>query len=125
MTSINKVKDSDSFLVLSFLFFGSAPLLFKLVAGSIGPTFNFYFFLVWIPALTISLAMLRGWKECSMASVLMVSAILVSLITYPMDPPMDFRRQLVHQANIHIMGAALGSISLLIALRRRRFKGSL
>lgn len=118
-----KIKKSDLFFTLLLLTLVLTPILLKLfLTGSIGPTFNFYFFMVWIPVVTLSLAMLRGWQETALTGILIVIAILLSFVSYPLDPPMDFRRQIVNQSEVGIVVAVLLSIGLQITLRKWKIK---
>jgi len=119
-TILEKIKKNDFLFVFLFLALGFAPIVLKLaLTGLTGPKFDFYFFIVWIPTLTLTFAMMRGWKESSMTGLLFIGALLIALVTYPFDPSMDFRRQIVQQADILIVAAAVASMGLQIVLRRR------
>jgi hypothetical protein len=118
--ALEKIKKNDFVLVFLFLIFGIAPIVLKLaLTGLTGPKFEFYFFMVWIPVVTLALAMVRGWKEGSITGLLILGAFLIALISYPYEPLMDFRRQIVFQVDVFIVVAAVLSLGLQIVLRRR------
>jgi len=116
---IKNLRENNFLFGVLFVGFAIAPIVLKMISGSLGPTFSFYFFIVWIPLVSFSFALVKGWQETAVTSVLFLCAILLSLISYPFDPPMDFRRQIVHQAEVAIVFAALASLCLQLTLHRR------
>jgi len=121
MSILNKIKKNDLYFIGSFLVLAFGPPLFKfLIAGTVGPSFSFYYFTVWIPVVTLTLATMKGWRETAVAGILILGALIISLVNYPPNPAMDFRRQLVHQANLWIVGAAFIAILTPFLMRRIR-----
>ncbi len=119
-THFEKLRKNNFLFALMFIGLSLAPVFLKFVATrSVGPTFNFYFFIGWIPLVSLSFALLKGWRESAITGILILCAILVSLVSYPIDPPMDFRRQIVHQSEALIVLAALVSLSLQLMLPRK------
>lgn len=115
------IKKSDTWFVLTFLSLIGAPVLMKLaLSGPIGPAFEFFFFIFWIPCTALALSMLRGWRETAITASLLVAAFLISFVTYPESPAMDFRRQLVSHASFIVFVTALVAIAAQIFLRRSK-----
>ncbi|WP_413291002.1 hypothetical protein [Bdellovibrio sp. HCB337] len=123
---IQKIRSNDLVFILLSLMAASAPLILKLVvSGLIGHTFSFYFFVVWLPLVIVSLAVLRGWQEASIAGALVIGTFMIALLSYPpMDAPMDFRRQLVNQLSEWIVFSGIVAVGSQVALRRMRNKKS-
>lgn len=120
---LDKLRKSDLFFVFFFMLVVVAPVFLKMVlTGATGPTFRFYFFIVWIPVVTLLFAFLKGWQETSITGALLCIALLLSLASYPNDSLMDFRRQIVHQSYVYLITAAVTSVGLMIILRRRKLK---
>ncbi|MFZ3231056.1 MAG: hypothetical protein WA160_12690 [Pseudobdellovibrio sp.] len=97
-------------------------LMKLLVTGSIGATFNFYFFVLWVPVVTLSFSLFRGQKSAAFTSALFVGAFIIAFVSYPNDPPMDFRRQIVSQLEMWIILATLVSLGFQIIFSRLKSK---
>lgn len=110
------LRQSNLIFIFLFLFIGFFPVLLKLfLAGSIGPTFNFYFFVLWIPALALTFSLLRSQRGALFTAVMLIGAFIISYVNYPLDtPPMDFRRQIVQQLDVWIAIAVLASLGFQI-----------
>jgi uncharacterized membrane protein YccC len=120
MKSIIKIlnKNNLTFAIL-YLICGFAPILLKLLfSGAIGPTFNFYFLVLWVPVVGLTFSLLRGWKEVSLTGVLIISAFLISIIGHPSIPAMDFRRQFAYQLGGWMVAAVVVSLVLQIVCFR-------
>lgn len=115
---IEKLQKSNFLFICFAISLFIAPMLVKLIlTGTIGPTFNFYFFIIWLPLISIALTFLNGWKEAFFVSILLITALIFSIISYPDDPAMDFRRQIVNQASFLITVACLVSLALQLYFR--------
>lgn len=120
MNSILKnIKTNNLIFAIIFLVTCFSPIFFKmLLSPSIGPNFKFYFFFVWIPFISLFISGLRGLFSFSLTSLFIILALLISLINIPLDPLMDFRRQIVYQSSLWIaLGAILALISNIILSR--------
>lgn len=119
MTNIKNILSKKSYFSILFLICGVAPILLKLIFfGTVGPTFNFYYFVFWIPLVGLTFSMLRGWKECSLTGILIISAFLIAIISYPSNPAMDFQRQFIYQLRSWMVTAVLVSLILQLTFVR-------
>ena len=116
-----KLRQNNLVFIFLFLFIGSFPILLKLLlTGSIGSTFNFYFFVLWIPAVAITFSLFRSQTGALFTTVMLLGAFIISYVHYPLDaPPMDFRRQIVQQLDIWIVIAVLASLGFQIVFLGR------
>lgn len=123
--SLETFRRSDLVFILLNFGFSILPVILKLLAtGSIGPTFKFYFFVLWVPVVALSFSVFRNQKEAILTSLLLIGAFIVSFISYPSNPPMDFRRQIVHQLDAWLILAVLVSLVLQIILPKLKNKVS-
>ena len=119
---LEKIVLNDLNFIILTLSLVLLPVVCKLmINGLLGPSFNFYFFIIWIPTISITSATLRGWQESALTAILIVLAFLISFVIYPQNPLMDFRRQIVHQSYSLISIAVLISLVLQVSLKRKFF----
>ena len=122
-TLFQKLKQNDLIFISLYVVLAALPILLKLLlTGLTGPTFTFYFFVLWIPLLTFSFAVLRSQQGAIFTSLMIIGAFILSFISYPHNPDMDFRRQIVSQLDIWIVLAALASLAFQIAVPRLKCK---
>ena len=83
-------------LVLIFLF--AAPVVLKWAfTGAIGVEFQFYFVFGWLPLLALLYSVRFGVKMIAATIVIFTVAAGLLYLNYPENPPMDLRRQLLHE----------------------------
>ena len=105
-----KIKQNDLFYSILYFAMALLPLIAKVIpAGSLGPTFQFYFILVWIPLYILTFSYLRGTSNYTHSASGLVLAYILALVNYPQDPLMDFQRQIVHEIRWFMAAAYLSS----------------
>lgn len=124
MKKFKKILSKKTYFSILYLICGTAPILLKFIfSGAVGPTFSFYYFVFWIPFVGLTFSMFRGWKESSLTGVLIICAFLIALISYPVNPSMDFQRQFIYQLSGWMVTAVLMSLILQLTLvKSSKFK---
>jgi hypothetical protein len=122
---VDKIKKSDVVFSLLLFGFGILPYVLKIIlTGAVGPTFDFYFIVFWLPIIAICMAVVRGWGSAGITTALILISFSIAILTYPSDPPMDFRRQFVYQIEPWIILAFLISWMFQIIGPKLKIKAS-
>jgi hypothetical protein len=95
-TILRRLQTGDALFVLSFFVLLMAPLLIK---SLFGPLARFYWLAYWLPFLALTFALIRGWTHAVFTVLILALAVLALYIQYPTTAPMNFERQVFHEAS--------------------------
>jgi len=87
-------------LALFFTVLCSPFFLKFILTGLIGPTFQFYFFILWLPYITLIFAILRGRREAVFTSLCVLTVVAFVLFSHRPDSLMNFQRQVLQYTQV-------------------------